>query len=635
MKKTKNNPSIRRLNRTLLAAAKNFRPPENLTVSEWADRYRRLSPENSAEAGAWRTSRTPYLKKIMDSFTDPRIRNIAIVASSQVGKTELLLNILGYIIDIDPGGVMFIVPTMTFAEDFSKRRVSSMIKDCKRLSDKMIGAKVRDSSSTITKKKFPGGMLTLTGSNSPVDLSGTPSRYILADERDRWAASAGSEGDPWGLAEARTATFYNAKLVEVSTPTVKGFSAIEKSFNKGTRERWNYQCPECGEYSPILFDYIKFEFDTIKHGREVDYRVTSVQWACPGCGCLISEETIKKQPAKWVAENPVGFENGFRSFWLNGFSSPWMAWETIILKFLRARKDPEALQVVYNTLFGELWEDRGDVETEDALMARREEYGAELPDGVLVLTCAVDTQDDRLEYEILGHGHYGETWGIKKGVIWGKPDTFQVWEELDSIIDKVYYFKGKQRGLNISMTFVDSGGHYAQEVYEQCRIREPKRVFAIKGGSREGKPFVSPPKKTNITLKGKYIGKCWLFMINVDAGKAKIKTALKVQEPGPKYCHFPVEEERGYNEAYFSGLLSEREVVKRKAGRNVKEWQVIKGHERNEPLDLRNYNLAAFAYLSPDLDAVEQRIKNKPVASTPASQMQPKRRKKRYDRDEW
>ena len=184
---------------------------------------------------------------------------------------------------------------------------------------------------------------------------------------------------------------------------------------------------------------------------------------------------MRMQPAKWMPDNPAALEKGHRSFWLNGFASPWQSWQKIIYAFLAARKDPQKLQVVYNTMFGKLWEDRGDLEDEDTYLSRREDYGmrddgtpVELPEGVLVLTCGVDTQDDRLEYEVVGWGHYYENWGIKKGVIMGDPNDDAVWNRLDDVISRVYRFANGQ-GLTISMTFVDSGGHKTQSVYRPSK----------------------------------------------------------------------------------------------------------------------------------------------------------------------
>ena len=623
---------LKALNSVVAAAVKNFRPPEDLTVTEWAEKYRRLSPENSAEAGPWRTDRTPYLREIMDAFTDPKIRRLVVVASSQVGKSEMELNMLGYLIDSDPGPTLFILPTVDVAQDFSKRRISSMIRDCRRLRRKVADAKSRDGNNTVLKKQFPGGMLTITGANSPSSLASIPARYVFGDERDRWPLSAGAEGDPWGLAEARTTTFYNSKMVEVSTPTIKGASAIEASYEIGTRERWCHQCPECGEFHNIVFNNIKFDFKTNKIKGKKIYKVKAVWWECPSCGHAATEGIMKKQPAKWIAENPDAYHQGVRSFWINGFASPWMSWDRIVLRFLQAKDDPHKLKVVYNTILGELWEDRGDLEDEDSFLARREEYPAELPDGVLVLTCGVDTQDNRIEYEVVGHGHYGETWGIKKGFIMGRPDNPEVWEKLDEIIDKTYRFKDG-KGLKISMTCVDSGGHYTQEVYEACRARQHKRVFAIKGRGGDGVPYVSPPTKVPIRENKKVT--CWLYTIGVDAGKSLIMSSLKVQEPGPKYCHFPRGEDRGYDALFFNGLLSERLVLKRSRGRDRWMWEKIPGHNRNEALDCRNYAMAAFRILNPDLEAVEKRlagIQEKPqLTRKPAK---PKRMRSNYY-DDW
>lgn len=618
------------LGAVVASAVSNFSPPEELSVAEWADKNRRLSPENSAESGLWRTARTPYLREPMEAFTDPRVSKIVFVAASQVGKSELELNIIGYIIDQDPGSILYVHPSLDDARKFSRLRVAPMIRDSDTLKRRVSDVRTRDSGNTILQKSFPGGMLTIAGSNSASGLASTPARYIIGDERDRWASSAGTEGDPWALAQARQATFYNSKAVEVSTPTIKGASNIENSYYTGTQERWCHQCPHCGEWSEIVFDFIKFAPTVTKvNGRKVYGIAAGVEWCCPKCGALSSEETMRHQPAKWIADNPDAYEKGVRSFWLNAFSSPWTPWTKIVTKFLEAQDDPEQLKVVFNTLLGQLWEDRGELEDEDAMFARREEYTAELPDGVLVLTCGVDTQDNRLEYEVVGHGHYGESWGIKKGYIMGRPDTEEVWRRLDDVVAHVYRFKSG-RGLMISMTCVDSGGHYTQEVYAACRARKDRHVFAIKGKGGEGLPFTAPPSKVAIRENKKVT--CWLYTIGVDAGKASIMGALKVKEAGPKYCHFPRNEEAGYDLAYFNGLLSEKLVLTRTRSGNHWAWEKLPGHTRNEALDCRNYANAALRIINPDMDAVERRLKG--IAETPKaapapvkSQQRPKKKK--------
>ncbi len=617
------------LNAAIAPEVVHFKPPENLTVNEWADKYRRLSPENSAEAGPWRTKRTPYLAEPMKAFTDPKVRKIVMVAASQVGKSELELNIIGYIMDQDPGSILFVHPSLEEARKFSRLRISPMVRDSKVLRQKVTEIKGKDTTSTVLQKSFPGGMLTITGSNSASALASIPARYILGDERDRWAISAGDEGDPWALAEARQATFYNAKAVEVSTPTIKGRSNIETSYYQGTQERWCHRCPHCGEYNEITFGRIRFQHKKIKapNGRQVNKVVGAINYVCPECGCISTEAEMRKQPAKWIANNPEAYENGVRSFWLSAFASPWTPWSKIVVKFLDAQGDPERLKVVCNTLLGELWEDRTAVVDDDEMLGRRERYDAELPDGVLVLTCGVDTQDNRLEYEVVGHGHGGETWGIKRGYIMGRPDTQEPWDRLDDVIDHTYtYASGK--GLKISIICVDSGGHFTQEVYEQCRARFAKHVFAIKGKGGEGIPYINPPSKVPIRDNKRVC--CWLYTIGVDAGKTMIYNALEVQEPGgTKYCHFPDNDDRGYDEGYFNGLLSETTVLTRANGRDKVTWKKLPGHERNEPLDLRNYALAGYRIVDPDLDAIERRLKG--LEEPKPKPKPPKRHNKRRD----
>lgn len=594
-----------RLNGAIEKAISGMKPPESLTVTEWADKYRRMSLETNAEPGPWRTRRTPYLKDIMDSFTDVKVRRIVMVSASQVGKSEFLNNTIGYIVDEDPGSILFVHPTTIDAKEYSKLRIAPMIRDCQTLKRKVADPKSRDSANTILQKTYPGGILTMCGSTEAHSLASKPIRYILGDERDRWAVSAGKEGDPWELARARQITFYNSKAVEVSTPTIKNASAIESSFAEGTMERWCTQCPHCGEFNSIEFADIRYEHEEKVIAGKKTFKVTKVWHICPDCGGPSSETEMKKQPSKWIADNPDAYdEQGCRSFWLNAFVSPWASWDSIILLYLNALGSSKKLQVVYNTRFGLLWEDRGDLEDEDSLMSRREDYPADLPDGVLVLTSGVDTQDDRLEYEILGHGHFGETWGIKKGIIMGRPDEAATWAALDDVLDRVYLFE-EGAGLRVSMTFVDEGGHFTQEVRLQCRARLGRKVFAIKGRGGDGIPYTAPPKKQKIVVNKVAVGTCWQYELGVDAGKQIIMDNLRVQQPGMKYCHFPKRDD--YGSAYFTGLLSERLVYKQDR-KHPWQWEKIPGHERNEALDCRNYAMAAFKALPVNLDALAKRL---------------------------
>ena len=611
-----------RLNRAMRKALSGMTPPDDLTVSQWAEAKRRLSAESAAEPGPWRTERTPYLREPMDAFTDPKVRHIVMVAASQVGKSEFLNNCIGYIIDEDPGSILFIHPTTIDAQEYSKLRIAPMLRDSPALRQKIAAPKSRDSHNTILQKAYPGGILTMCGSTEAHALASKPIRYVFGDERDRWATSAGNEGDPWDLAMARQTTFYNAKAVEVSTTTIKNASAIESAYYTGTMERWNSKCPHCGEYHEIRWSDIRFEYDKIIVSHKKTYKVKKVYYTCPGCGCISTEAEMKRAPAKWIAENPEAYGQGTRSFWLNAFVSQWASWESIVLKYLNALGSTKKMQVVFNTCFGEPWEDRGDIEDEDSLLARREDYGkdkngepVELPPGVLVLTAGVDTQDDRMEYEIVGHGFFGETWGIEKGIVMGRPDDDATWNKLDEVVfDRVMRFENGV-GLRVSMSFVDEGGHFTQSVRAQCNARISKKVFCIKGMPGQDKPYISPPKKQKIFVNQIAVGTCWQYQLGVDSGKEIIMDNLRVQTPGQKYCHFPKRDD--YGSAYFAGLLSETKVY----DPNKKQpwsWKKIPGHERNEPLDCRNYALAAFKALPKNLDEIDRQIKAASGVRVPA-----------------
>lgn len=574
-----------------------FRPPAQQTVSEWADANRVLVSESSAEPGAWRTDRAPYQREIMDAFTQPGIWQIVIMASAQVGKSEIELNMMGCAIDNDPGPMLYIQPTDKVAEDYSKRRIAPMIQACPTLREKVFKARSRDAANTISMKTFPGGSLAIIGANSPADLSSKPVRYIFMDETDRFPASAGTEGDPQELAERRTETFrHNRKIVKTSTPTIKGKSKIETDYMNGTQEEWHTECPHCHTYNYIRFADIHFEKeDYVNEGGDEDYHVKVVTWRCPTCKRDIGEYECKRLPAKWVQKNPKAIQNGIRSFRLNAFMSPWSDWKDIVWKFLKAHKDPEKLKTFYNTILGESWEVHTNSGLDETLYKRREHYDAEVPTGVLLLTMGMDTQDNRLEYEVVGWDRNGQSWGISRGVIPGRADAPGVWEEVDALLDREWRLANGMK-MKILATFIDSGGHFTTAIYKACAKRASKRIWPIKGEKGEGKPECRPMKRGQ--------GEGAKFMLGVDAGKEGIMYEAAVEEPGPNYMHFPIDYRAGYDMEYFKGLISERMEIHRRGGQGVIVWEQF--YERNEPLDCRNYARMAYRYFHWRFDELER-----------------------------
>ena len=604
-----------------------FRPPAKLTVSEWADKYRMLTTESAAEPGHWRTDRAPYQRAVMDAFTQPGVWKIALMASSQIGKSEMELNMLGYVIDCDPGPILYVQPTIERGEEYSKQRVTPMFDNCPSLKRKVYAQKSRDSSNTILLKSFPGGTMTIAGANAPSGLASKPIRFLFLDEIDRFPSSAGTEGDPIKLAERRTETFrQNRKVVLMSSPGIKGESKIEKAYLDGTQEEWQTECPHCHSYSYIRFQDMKFEHDSFKdEDGKKHYRVTSAVWRCPTCKCEYGEHETKRFNAKWVVHNEEALTNGIRSFRLNFFMSPWSDWKANALDFLNAKDDPEALKVFVNTILGESWEMRDHSGAPETLLDRREHYEAEVPEGVLLLTCGIDTQDNRLEYEVVGWGREEESWGIARGIIPGRADAPGVWQEVDELLDRVWLMKSG-RGLRIMATFMDSGGHYTEDVYKGCAVRGVRRMFAIKGDPGD-KPYVRQMKQSKDNDGKKRKSNAVKFLIGVDVGKEAIMYATSIENPGPRYMHFPRAYAAGYDLEYFRGLLSEKLVIRRRAGQEYLSWEKI--YERNEPLDCRNYARAAYKYFNWDFAKMERQLNGTPEPKQIITQQQAERRKRK------
>ena len=569
-----------------------LKPLPEMSVSEWADNYRMLSSGISAEPGKYRTSRAPYQREVMDSFTQPGVWKSVAKFCSQSGKSELLNNIIGRFSHLDPCTIMMIQPTVEMAEDFSKSRISPMIRDTPSLSKLFFDVKSRSSNNTILSKIFPGGRLIMCGANSPAGLASRPIRILLADEVDRFPDSAGTEGDPVDLAAKRTTTFWNRCIGLFSTPTNEGASRIEDEYQAGTQEEWQHECPGCGEFHLLRYIDMTVDYEEAKDDKgKKTVLVNSVKWRCPDCGHEYTEMEMRHARQKYIAQNPRALANGCRSFFVNCFSSPWIEWKTVMREWLEAKGDPTREKVVVNTRFGEVYRQPGAFEDEAIFLRRREKYGAELPEGVLLLTAAVDVQDNRLEYEICGWGMEGEAWGINKGIILGAPNKLAVWQELDHLLDKTYKF-ANGKGLNVFRTFIDSGGHFTSQVYEYCQMRFSKQRFAVKGVGGPGIPL-------NYKVTRPHRGGIPLSLLGVDGGKQEIMNCLAVSEPGPRYFHFPLDEpelgleSRGYDDVYFKGIISEHKKTVKKNGIIRQVWETTQG-VRNEPLDLRVYNLAAM-----------------------------------------
>lgn len=630
MRKKRREPSS--LGDLMARASQLFKPEKKLNAVEWAETYRRL-PTGNAEPGKFQVSRTPYISEIMLAASDPTIHQITLVSAAQIGKSELMLNLMGYRIMTNPGPVMYMLPTIELLNDFSTERIDPLIETTQPLKRIFSPKKSRDSQNTRSSKKFAGGHLYIKSAQSASELRGRAVKTLFLDEIDAYKGSVGGEGDPVELAKPRMRTFSDRLLVAVSTPTVKNDSKIAEMYDEGTQERYYTECPHCHQYNEMKFENLDFSPVQIERNGKINYKLNGdVTYCCPHCGTYSDEQTMKAQPSIWKAENPDALQEGHRSFWLNAFTSPWLTWREAVLTFLKTKDDPQRFQVTKNTIFGELWENKGTYNLDpNDIRQRREDYGTnddgtpvEVPDAVAYLTMAVDTQDTWLEYEIVGYGLHGQTYGIKHGKILGRPDDEETQEKLKQVISTPRYFRNRESYLIPKITFIDSGGHYATTIKRFCKrmLTQKIAVYPIKGKGGDI-DFVSPPRGVPIDRKKKETVP--LITIGVNAGKARIMNALSVnQSDSALYCHFPSAPEAGYDANYFTGLLSERSEYNYKT--HKQEWKQVEGVKRNEPLDIRNYNLAANELLGIDVQQ-ELNKRNGVVEPKPKRKVQQKKQR--------
>lgn len=568
------------------ALKETMKPPPKLSISEWADEYRQLSSESSAEAGRWSTSRAEYQRGMMDAVSDKTIETVVLMTAAQIGKTELINNVVGFHISQDPAPMLVVQPTLEMAQTWSKDRLAPAIRDTPALSAKIKDPRSRDSGNTTLHKVFPGGHVTACGANSPSSLASRPCRVILCDEVDRYPLSAGTEGDPIALAKKRATTFWNKKIILVSTPTEKGASRIEAAYEESDQRRYYVPCADCGEEQELKWANVRWQ----------DGDPKTAEYICEHCGTCWGDakrfQAIRYGRWQATAEGD-GKTAGFH---ISALYSPWTALEDIVRDFLASKSDPMRLKAWVNTTLGETFEEDGERIDEFSLFDRKEDFGETLPAGAVVLVAGVDVQDDRLACEIVAYGKGEESWSIYYEEIYGDPSGPQLWQDLDFILSQT--FTHPEKGdMIIRSTCIDSGGHYTQQVYNYVKLRAGRRIFAIKGIGGEGKPIIGRPSKNNI-------GKINLFPVGTDTAKELLFARLKIDEPGPGYCHFPLDRE----EEYFRMLTAEKKVLRYFKGRPKREW--VKTRQRNEALDCRVYAMAALQVMGINIEAVAKQQQN-------------------------
>jgi len=587
-------------------------PPAKLTVSEWADRYRIIPPTSSPEPGRWYSDRAKYQKGVMDILSDDTVKVVVLEWASQTGKTEIVLNTIGYYMHYEPAPILLLLPTEATAKDFSKYRIQPMIDYTPAL--KGFFGEGNDPNNTTLLKVFPGGYLSIASAGSASDLASKPIRILIMDEVDRFPIDTQGEGDPVALAIRRTQNYWNSKILVTSTPTMEGTSRIHALFQETDQRKFYVPCPVCGEFQELQWKNVHWE------NSDPD----TAYYECEKCHAHWDDVQLKRavRHGEW-RPTAKSRRKGWIGFHLWAIYSPWVSLPSLVAEFLEAKKKPEKLKVFVNTALAEVWRDDEtassfDTSMADTLMRLREQYRAEIPADVQYITCGVDVQMDRLEAVILGRGTDETFWVIDHITIWGSPtvpesDPTSPWASLYRNVITRNYSTEDGGIMQLSATFIDSGA-FTQDVYSFTKAHIGERIYAVKGFSG-ALPIISKIRRTKYNVP--------IIEIGVDAVKDIIYSRLHASDR--QFFHFPLHLRRDF----FEQLLSEKPVTRFSRGYQItRGWKKIR--ERNEALDATVYAIAAF-YLVQEVSPIPKmrNLPQKPAELPPQQKpvQNPRKRK--------
>ena len=569
------------------AAAAGLRPDPLVTVSEWADEHRLLSPRASSEPGPWRTARTPYLREVMDSLSpSSRYERVVFMKGAQIGATEAGNNWIGYVIHKAPGPMMAVQPTTDMAKRLSKQRIDPLIEDSPALRSLVSDPRSRDAGNTMLAKEFPGGILVMTGANSAVGLRSMPVRYLFLDEVDGYPSDVDGEGDPINLAIARTRTFPRRKIFMPSTPSLRGASRIDDLFQESDQRYFFLPCPHCMVANPLNFEQLRWP----KH------KPRSARYHCPACSKVIEEHAKTWMLDRGDWKPSTAGDGRTAGFHLSSLYSPlgWYSWADAAEQYEKAGASASSLQVFWNTVLGLPWAESGETPDANRLYERRERYRiGQAPLGAAALTAGVDVQARRLEVEIVAWGPRRESWSIDYRVYEGDTSQPEVWKHLTALLDEWFPCETGGR-LQILKLAVDSGFN-TMAVYNWAKsMMNSSRVMVVKGESR-ATALLGASSPVEVGPQGQRVRYgIRLWPVNTDIAKEELYRWLRLDKPAlengeqysPGYCHFPE-----YSLMYFEQLCAEKLMTKMVHGYPKRYW--MKVNERNESLDCRVYARAA------------------------------------------
>jgi phage terminase large subunit GpA-like protein len=459
---------------------------------------------------------------------------------------------------------------------------------------------------------YIGGWIMFSWAGSPKTARGRSAPVTQADEVDGYDVTP--EGDFLELLAQRSATFGDDRVdIRSSTPVDLETSRIYKGFLAGDQRRYYVKCPDCGEVQYFRWENVNWTGRQSKGIEDAEkdigqeHQPETAMYACVGCGTLWDDGTriaairnAEREGAGWIATKPF---KGHASFHAPEMASTFRRLRDIVQSYLDKLALGD-LQSFVNVSLG--WPfAAGDKADPDGLLARREEYAAQVPMGGLWLSCGVDMQDDRLEYEVVAWGFGEETWSIETGVLYGDPLMPDVWNDLEDVLAQTYRHETGAM-LRIEAACVDTGGTggMTAAAYDWLRGKTGRRIFGIKGLGGWGVPIVEKPhRKQTGKKRSKFTD---LFRVGVDEAKLVVMRRLATQKPGPGYCHFPLAD--AWDQEFFKQMTAERLVVRYVKGQPVREWHK-NDRDRNEKLDCRVYAYAALKIMQPSFKRIAERLR--------------------------
>lgn len=552
----------------ILNALAVLRPPERLTVSEWADKYRILSELDSASPGHWRTAKTPYLKAVMDAFNDDSIDDITFCAGTQLGKTSAEQNMIAYAIAQDPGPMLIVYPTKDLAKYTSEKRLQPLINLCPELTKHY-----RDRESKDLELTFDTMYIALVGANSASGLSSRPVRYVIFDEIDKFPKWTGTEAGPLELATERTKTFYNKKIVKVSTPTLKEGNIWQGWVTADAQYKYYVPCPHCGTYQELKIKQIHWPEDA----DAAQAKVTAV-YECEHCHEIIDNRQKAQMlcAGEWrETKNTKGRPHKV-AFHLSSLYSPWLTWGDIAEKFIASKEEPELLMNFVNSWLAEPWVDKSSRLKSDIVMAKALPYErGQMPSQAQLLTVGIDVQIDHFWYSVRAWGPHMTSWLVDYGRV-------ETWADLETVVNRNYAdTNGEIRNVNLAC--MDSG-YNTDDVYSFC-AQHMDVMVPTKGASTPLKSRY----RVSVIDKQQGFG---LRLYEMDTTQLKNFIASRMTIDAGARGSWNVY--RDIEREYADQICAEQRVEKKdKKGRKFIVWEKISSHAQNHLLDCETNNVLA------------------------------------------